>query len=509
MRKHREILRQVWELGRKYREVQAQLGVGLSTVNRAVTRAQAAGLDWTQVQALSEEDLERRLHGAPEHAGERGRPLPDGAWIHTERRRPGVTLELLHLEYLAAQPEGYRYTQFCEYYRRWVKKRRLSMHQVHVAGEKIFVDYSGKRPHIIDPKTGAQVPVELFVAVLGASNYTYVEASLTQQSHDWIASHIGALEYFGGASTVLVSDNLKSGVTKPCRYEPGANRGYNDMAEHYGMVVIPARPRKPKDKAKVEVAVQVAQRWILARLRNERHFSLESLNERIAELLEDLNTRVMRKYGQSRRQLFERLDQPALRPLPAQRYVYTDWKKARVNIDYHVELEKHYYSVPHALRGELVEIRYTASTVEVLARGQRVASHLRSHKEHTYTTVAEHMPKSHRAHMEWTPSRLIHWASSIGPHTRDLVRFILETRKHPEQGYRSCLGILRLSRQYDSTRLEAACMRGLAARARSYGHIKSILEKGLDRAPLPLPPAEEQPTLPLFHQNVRGGQYYQ
>jgi transposase len=512
MRKSREILRLKWVAGRTHREVAQSLGVSVGSVAVTIGRALAAGLDWAAAEKLSEQALEERLYGSLTVATTEERPRPDCAYLHAERKRPGVTLELLHQEYLEQHPGGYGYTQFCEYYRRWLKQRRLSMRQVHRAGEKMFVDYAGKRPHIVDPKSGEVIDVELFVAVLGASSYTFAEATRTQRSADFIASHTRALEYFAGVPALIIPDQLRTAVSTPCRYEPGIQRTYEELGQHYGTVILPARPARPRDKAKVEVAVQVVERWILARLRNETFFSLDALNERIAELLEDLNGRRMRVYGQSRRELFERIDRPALKPLPSERFVFAEWKHARVNIDYHVEIDRHYYSVPHPLVHEQVEVRLTGTTVEVYLRGQRVASHARRYQRGGFTTVSEHMPKAHQRHLEWTPSRLIHWASTIGVQTEALVRAILAERRHPEQGYRSCLGILRLARGFGRERLEAACARGMAIRARSYRHIDSILKRGLDRLPLPEQASVEPSSTasaPITHDNIRGGTYYQ
>lgn len=512
MRKTREILRQRWQLGLSYREIGLSVGTAASGVWLAIKRAEAAGLDWPAVQQLDDQALDARLY-AKEPAPGRLRPPPDCAWIDLERRRPGVTLELLHLEYLERQPDGYRYTQFCEVYRRWLSRQRLSMRQVHRAGEKLFLDYSGKKPCIWDQKTGERIEVELFVAALGASSLTFAEATRTQRSADFIGSNVRALEYIDGVPALMVPDQLRSGVTVPGWYEPQIQRTYQELAQHYGTVVLPARPRHPRDKAKVEVAVQVAQRWILARLRNEQHFSLASLNARIAELLEELNDRVMRRYGESRRQLFERIDRPALRPLPATRFAFGTWKNAGVNIDYHVEIEQHYYSVPFHLanqRGVRVDVRYTAATVEIFLRNRRVASHPRSYVRGGYTTNPEHMPKAHRDHAEWTPTRMIKWASTVGPKTAELVTAILEEKPHPEQGYRSCLGILRLERRYGATRLEAACARAVVVRARSVDSIRSTLQKGTDRLPLPAVAVEPPPARPsLVHENVRGPRYYE
>ncbi len=505
MRHTREILRQKWLLRRSHREVARSLRVGLGTITRTVHRAEAAGLDWTQTQALADDVLQARLYG-PRRMAEADRPLPDCAYIHTERRKPGVTLELLHLEYLEQHPGGYRYTQFCNIYRRWLARRGLTMRQIHRAGEKLFVDYSGKKPTLLDPASGELMQVELFTAVLGASNYTYLEATRTQQLPDWIGSHVRTFAALGGVPDALVCDQLKSGVALSCRYEPGLQRTYDELAQHYGTVILPARPAHARDKAKVEVGVQVAQRWVLARLRHETFTTLEALNARIATFRDELNGRRMRLYQASRRELFEQLDRPALRPLPAEAFMYGEWKVARVNIDYHVELHGHYYSVPHTLVHELVDVRATATTIEIFSRGQRIASHPRSDVRGRHTTLTAHMPKAHQRHVEWTPSRIIDWAKTIGPQTADLVAAILADRPHPEQGYRSCLGILRLARRYGEVRLEAACERALVAGARSYRHVDSILKHSLDRVRRPPVPAVLQ--IPLLHAHVRGPQYY-
>jgi len=512
MRQIREILRQKWVLGRSHRAVAESLRIGLGTVSAVLQKATQAGLDWGAVEAMPEEALEARLYArpsapAPESAT---RPWPDCSSIHRERGKPGVTLQLLHLEYLEQHPDGYRYTQYCEIYRRWLKQRGFSMRQIHRGGEKLFVDYSGKKPTIIDPATGEITEVELFVAVLGASNYTYAEATRTQQVADWVASHQRAFAFIGGVPEAVVSDQLKSGVTVPCRYEPGIQRTYDDLAQHYNTVILPARPKHPRDKAKVEVGVQIAQRWILACLRHQRFFSLADLNARIAPLVDQLNARLMRVYRASRCQLFAQLDQPALRPLPAEPFLFSEWTiEARVNIDYHIDVHGHYYSVPHPLLHELVDARRTATTVEIFHRGHRVAAHVRTDPRGRHTTDPAHMPKAHREHLEWSPSRLIEWATTIGPHTAALVEAILADRPHPEQGYRSCLGILRLAKGYGHDRLDAACARAVAVNARSYRHVASMLKHGLDR--LPLAAGVTGPLLPLapVHEHLRGRDYYQ
>src|SRR5713226_6042162 len=417
MRQTREILRQKWSLRRTHREVAQSLGISSGAVGTTVLRARAAGLAWVQVEALSDEALHARVYGPPTPPT-RHRPVPDGAYLHAERRKPGVTLELLHLEYLEQHPDGYRYTQFCEVYRHWLHRRGLSMRQVHRAGAKLFVDYAGQKPTMIEATTGEVITVELFVAVLGASNYTYAEATRTQQVPDWVASHQRAFAFFGGVTEAIVPDQLKSGVVVPCRYEPGVQRTYDNFAQHYGTVILPARPAKPRDKAKIEVAVQIVERWILARLRHETFFSLAALNARIAELLTDLNARPMRLYRASRRELFEQLDRPALRPLPAEAFVYSDWRiGARVSIDYHIELHGHYYSVPYALIHAHVDARLTAATVEIFHRGQRVAAHPQCRPRPAY-----HRPRPH-AQGPPAPSGVDAVAPHrLGPHHRPADR---------------------------------------------------------------------------------------
>ena len=509
MRQIREILRQKWLLACSHRQVTASLRVSVGTVTAVLRRASHAGLDWAQVESLTDEALEARLYGAAAPPGAT-RPVPDCAYLHAERKKPGVTLELLHLEYLEQHPTGYRYTRFCDLYRRWLARHRLRMRQEHRAWEKTFVDYAGQKPHLFDPATGAVRDVELFVGVLGSSNYTFAEATATQQLPDWLGSHERMFRFFGGVTTALVCDQLKSGVTIPCRYEPGLQKTYEEFAQHFGTTILPARPAAARDKAKAEVAVQVAERWILARLRHESFFALGPLNARITELLGELNQRRMRHYEASRTELFERLDRPALRPLPATPFVYGEWKRATVSIDYHVEVDHHYYSVPYTLVPEHthVEVRVSALTVEIFSRGQRVAAHLRSHVRGQHTTETAHMPKAHQRHREWSPSRLIGWAQSVGPQTAVLVEAILASRPHPEQGYRSCLGILRLARREGASRLEAACARAVAVGARSYRHVAAILKHGLDRSPLP--ESERSPTArPLVHEQLRGPSYYQ
>ena len=502
MRKIREVLRLKHEQGLPHRAVARACAIGVGTVTLYLQRAAECGLGWPLPVTLDDAALAARLF--PRAAPVRDRFRPDCAWIHRELKRVGVTLQLLWEEYVQAHPDGYRYSQFCEIYRQWVRRLRPSMRQVHRAGEKTFIDYSGKRPAIVDRHTGEERPVELYVAVLGASSYTYAEATASQQLPDWVGAHTRMVEFFGGATALWVPDQLKSAITRPCRYEPGINRTYEELAAHYGAVVVPARPATPRDKAAVEASVLVAQRWILARLRDQTFFSLAALNTAIRTRLDALNARPLQRLGVSRRALYERLDRPALQPMPVTRYVVAHWKRCRVNIDYHVEVERHPSSVPHQLLREQVDARYTTTTVEIFFRGRRVTSHARRYDGQPSTKPA-HMPSAHRAHAEWTPSRLIRWAAQTGPATGRLVAEILHRRPHPEPGYRACLGIMRLGRTYGDARLEAARARASARGSYRYRTVKNILTAAQDRLPVE-PPPETAPT--PTHANIRGAAYY-
>ncbi len=441
MQQVREILRQKLALGRSHREIARSSGVSPSTVSIVVAAARALGLDAAAIEKLTDAEVEAQLYAKPVPAGVR--PEPDCAALHLELRRPGVTLALLHVEYLGVHPDGLRYTTFCDRYRVWSKRRSPVMRQVHVAGDKLFVDYAGMKPSIVDTTTGEVIEVELFVAVLGASNYTFAEATRTQSIPDFVGSVCRALTFLGGAPRAIVPDQLKSAVVRACRYDPGVQRTTAELARHYETTILPARPKSPRDNAKVEVGVQIAERWLLARIRNETFASLGALNARLAILTEELNARVMRTYKASRRELFERLDKPALTPLPAEPFETSSWKKVGLNIDYHVAFEDHFYSASHTLRHEDIELwlRATASTVEIFHGRERVAAHVRSYVRGGFTTKPEHMPSSHRAHADWTPSRILGWADQVGPSVRALCEAILRERRHPEWGYRSCLGL--------------------------------------------------------------------
>src|ERR1700674_3077 len=505
MRRIREILRLKHECGATDRAIARSLGVARSTVGLTLERVAAAGLRWPLPATLTDRVLEAMLYaGHGSQQGARRKTEPDWAYVHHELRRPGVTLMLLWEEYRQREPGGYAYSRWCELYRAWEGRLSPTMRQAHPAGERMFVDYAGQTVDLIDGRSGEIRQAQIFVAVMGASSYTYAEASWTQTLPDWIGSHVRALAFMGGVPAQLVPDNPKVGVDRANWYEPGLNRTYLDLATHYGTAILPARPRKPRDKAKVEVAVLVVERWILARLRNRRFFSLPELNQAIAELVV-VNARPMRRLGVSRRDLFLELDRPALKELPAEPYEYAEWRVRRVGLDYHVDIEGHYYSVPHRTIRQQLDARITAHTIELFCKGERVAVHLRGAGRGRHTTIAEHMPSAHRRYAEWTIERIAIDAAAIGPSTAKLAALILESRPHPEQGYRACIGILRLARQYGAERLEAARDRGLDIGARSYGSIQSILKHGLDRRP---PRPTRQGELLPDHPNIRGSRYY-
>ncbi|MCU1264926.1 MAG: integrase [Acidobacteria bacterium] len=506
MRLVSEVLRLKHAAKLSHRQIARALRIGIGTVTNYLAAAERAGLSWPLPAELDETSLATKLW-PPAPAAEAKFVTPDFVYIHDQLKQKGVTRQLLWDEYGQQHPgQAYQYTKFCTLYGEWRRRLKATMRQTHQAGEKLFVDYCGPTVAVVNVVTGEIKEAQIFVAVLGASNYTFAEATWTQGLADWIGSHTRAFAFLEGVPALVVPDNLRSAVSKACRYEPLLNTTYFQMLAHYGTAALPARPYKPRDKAKVEVAVQVVERWILARLRRQTFFSLQELNRAIQYLLSALNQRPFKKLPGCRRSQFEALDQPALRPLPAQAYEYAEWRKARVNIDYHIEVERHYYSVPHSLLRREVDVRLSEKTVEIFLAGNRVAVHLRSQRQGSHSTNAEHMPKAHRAHLEWTPGRLLNWGVQIGPHTRDLVQHLLWNKPHPEMGYRSCLGLLNLAKRFGRERLEAACQRALQLGSPNRRSVVSILEQGLDRLPLPEPTVTQPP---LFHENIRGPDYYQ
>ena len=507
MRKVREVLRLKHDCGLTDRRIAESCGIARSTVGDYLERAAQAGLSWPLPADLTDLRLDALLFKAP--AAVSDRPAPDCEYIYNELRRwrnVNLTLTQLWIEYQEQHPDGYAYTQFCEYYHRWRGKRDYCMRQEHRAGEKVFVDYCDGLD-LVDSQTGELIRTHLFVAVWGHSNFTCAEASLTQSLPDWIGSHVRAFEYFGCAPHVLTPDNLKSGVKKACFYEPEINPTYAELAEHYGCAVLPAKKFKPRYKAKVEVGVLIAQRWILSVLRHRIFHNIAEFNTAIRELLECLNDRKLRKLKLSRRNLFETADRPSATVLPERPYEFAEWKKVRVHIDHHVEVDRHYYSVPYRLIKEQMDARATAGVVEIFHMGERVAAHARSYEPYKYTTLPEHRPPEHQAFAEWTPERMIEWAAKTGPAAAMTAKKIMSSRPHPEQGYRACLGILTsLVNSFGALRVEAACCRALKFNTCSFQSVRSILKSGLDRQSAAGEMA--QASLP-FHENIRGGQYYQ
>ncbi|HZU28650.1 MAG TPA: IS21 family transposase [Bryobacteraceae bacterium] len=507
MRKIHEILRLHFEQKLGQRQIARSANVSQSTVHDYLVRAEHANLAWPLAEDWDETRLEVALFpSAPAAERPTKQPLPDFAALGQQREQHrDLTLELLWEEYRQQHPDGFSYPHFCKLYRRWRKQQDVVLRQEHRPGEKLFLDWAGATIPIY-AGDGTVHAAPLFVSALGVSSYTYAEAVPNQQMENWLKVQMNALEFYGGCPQLLIPDNTKTGVSRACLYEPDLNPTYQEFAAHYHLAVMPARPRKPRDKAKVESAVQVVQRWIVMCLRHRRFLSLAECNQAIRELLGQLNQRPFRKRrDESRASLFAKVDRPALRPLPAQRYDLSQWAQARVNIDYHIAFDGNFYSVPYTLTGEVVDVRSTPATVEIFHRSERVASHLRSRGRNQPVTQADHRPKSHQAHLEWTPSRMVEWAGKVGPHTAQLVQRILEAKPHPEMGYRACLGLIRLARKHSPERMEAAAVRAITTGAIGYRHVKSILENRLDSQPLAPPP----PRITPDHENLRGPEYFQ
>jgi transposase len=503
VRKIREVLRLKWACGLSNRAVAASCRISSSSVSEYVSRAKAAGLSWPLPDDLDEAALMAKLFPEPQRPTDGAIPVPDWSVVHGELKRKGVTRQLLWQEYREAHPDGYGYSQFCEHYRRWRAQLHPTMRQTHAAGTAM-VDYAGLTVPVVDPETGELREAQIFVHCLAVSHYIYAEAQWSQDLPNWIGGHTRAHQDLRGVPPLTVNDNLKAGVTHPCRYEPDLNKTYHDFAVHCGTAVVPARVAKPRDKAPAETAVQIVERDVLAPLRDRDFIGLAELNRAIAERLHLVNHRPLRHVEQSRHQLLETIDRPALLPLPEQPFELADWKPAKVAIDYHVEFDHHFYSVPHPLIGQPVDIRATATVVEVFAAGRRVASHRRSYQRGRHTTDPAHMPEGHRAYAEWTPERFQTWAARIGAETSQVVRGLLDGRAHPQQAFRSCLGVLRLADRYSPERLEAACRQALTLGAVRYKSIKLILDAGLDLPPSETVPADPRPA----HANVRGADYF-
>jgi transposase len=507
MRKIKELLRLRFAANLEQDQIARSCSISQSTVHRYLKKAAAAGLKWPLPEEYDDRQLNEILFPLrPGRSEPNRRASVEFAEVHRElKTHRHLTLQLIWEEYRQTQTDGYGYSRFCELYQRWSRNHNVVMRQDHHPGEKMFVDWAGPTVPIYDRQTGEVTPASLFVAVLGASTYTFARAAIGQGLGSWIGCHVYAFEFFNGTTKLIVPDNPRTGVDRACRYEPDINRTYHEMSQHYGTAIMPARPYKPRDKAKVENAVLVAERWILAALRHHKFFALAELQDAITPLLERLNNRPFRKRDGTRASLYASEDRPALQALPVERYVMADWKTVRASIDYHVDIDRHYYSVPYPLAGQLLEARSTAMTVEIFDAGKRIASHARSSAPYRHTTVHDHMPKSHQAHLEWTPSRLINWAATVGTSTATVVRTILESRPHPEMGYRACLGIMRLAKTYSNQRMEAASARAIELQACSYTSLHSMLKRSLDQqATTDIEPERTGPR----HENLRGAEYY-
>jgi len=503
MRKIRDTIQMHFQCGQSANKIASSLSVARSVVQECLRRTRLLGLSWPLPEDLDDSSLERLLYPGPKSV--KGSSEPDWEHIHRELCRPGVTRELLWLEYCERTTKPYSYQQFCRLYRRWARRLNLVMRQEHKAGEKLFVDFAGATLPVTNPETGERTDAQLFVAVLGASNYTYAEACSSQEIDNWISAHIRAFEYIGGSTELVIPDNLKSAVTKAHRYEPELNERYHQMARHYNTAIMPARAGKPRDKAPAEKGVQLIERWIVAVLRNRTFFSLTELNAAIRELLVSLNTRAFKKLEGSRKSWFETVDKPALKQLPQTRFEDAHWLRKRVPNDYHLQIEGHYYSVPYQLAFEEVEIRITAGTVEILHAGKRVTTHKRDNRPNKFSTKREHQHPSHQHMSDWNKDRLLSWANKIGPATNHLVEQVLQRSNHAQIGIRACLGLLSLHKEFGQERLEAACRRAVASGSWSVSSIRSMLKHGLDQQILQL-------TIPdlhnVVHGNIRGARYF-
>ena len=510
-----KIVRLKSQSGLSIRQISQALNLRKSTVSDYLRRFKESGVTLERLKELSDQQLVKALFPekvSAERTSSRAE-MPDFVRMHTELKKRHVTRQLLWEEYRESNPDGYGYSQYCQLYQDWSKKLSISMHQIHKAGEKMFVDFSGLKGEIADPQTGEITEVEIFVAALGASGYTYAEAIRDQRKSSIITVHNHAFEYFGGVTEMIIPDNMKAAVNRADQYDPDLNENYQDMAEYYGTVILPARPYHPKDKLKVELSVKLVQRWILARHRHRVFFSIEALNEAIHSLLDDLNNRKIKKIEKSRRELYEELDRPALKPLPQSPYIFREFKRCRVNIDYHIELSKSYYSVPYQLVGKEVEARYTATAVEVFYQRKRIAVHQRLYRVGAYSTQSEHMASAHRIYAGLKPSRLIEWGLSYGKHTGELIQTIMANKPHPEIGFRICLGILNMAKlQPDPESVELASRTMMELQSFRVKHFKSILKNKtylFARNSLEKPVAMNPLTLPLYHENLRGAEYYQ
>ena len=508
MEKVREIIRLYQCCGLTQRAIARVLYVSRPVVKAYIDKIQAAGLDYAEIEKMDDDALLALIEG-PEATSERYKALRRNfEYFIKELKRPGVTLERLWQEYRAEHPDGYRYSQFCYHFQVWRHTSTLTMHIEHKAGDKMLVDFAGKKLQIVNPDTGEIEDVDVFVAVLAASQYTYVEAVASQKKDDWLKANQNAFEYFGGVTRAVVPDCLKAAVTKANKYEPDINPEYADFARHFQTVILPARPHSPKDKALVEGAVRIVDAWIFAALRDRIFHSIEELNQAIRQELETYNAKPMQKYGISRKELFEQIEKAALLPLPQEKYTRRNFKSLKVQFNYHIYLsdDKHHYSVPYRYRARQVQVIYTDTVVEIFYKNTRIAFHKRNRTANGYSTIKEHMPSHHRLMSDWNPQRLINWAGNIGESVKAVIQHILEHRQHPEQAYKVCLGILNLTKKFDKDRLNKACHIAIECQHYSYKGIKNILENRLENQQTD---GFEAQSFTTAHANIRGNHYYQ
>jgi transposase len=513
--KYREILR-LSSMGLSQRSIASSCQCSRNTASEVLTRANRKELTWPLPEDLTDEDLSLLLFPEKAQSSPQSRKIPDCEQIHRELAKSGVTLSLLWSEYCEVcrlnQEIPLQYTQFCNYYRKYAATTKATMHIQRKPGEQMEVDWAGQTAAIVDADTGEILPVYVFVAALPSSQYAYVEGFLSQNQECWIAAHLHAFAYFGGVPKILVPDNLKTGVEKSSWYSPVINKTYHEMAEHYGTAVIPARVRKPKDKPSVEGAVGIISTWIIAALRNQKFFSLADLNQAISEKLAGFNRKPFQKRPGSRLSTFLDEEKHTLQPLPVSAYELATWKIATVQFNYHISIEKMNYSVPYEYIKHKVDVRITKGVIEVFFNQQRICSHPRlSGRPGQYHTIQAHMPEKHKQYVQWNTERFLSWAQSVGPHTTTAIQAILASHRVEQQGYKACMGVLKLADKYSLVRLEAACARALSYTPNpSYKNISTILKTGLDTIPAPSQATLDQSVerLENKHSFTRGASYY-
>lgn len=508
MRKVRELLRLTFEQGLSARKAAPIIGIGKTAASQYLSGFKASKLEHSNVSAMSDSELLNAINTKKESENSRFEELSKlFPYFEKELKRTGLTLQLLWKEYSETDIDCYGYSQFCHHYYHWRKETKVSMRMEHKAGDKMFVDFAGKKLSIVDPKTGEIQELEIFVSVLGASQLSYIEAVLSQKKADWIAVNQNALSFYKGVPNAIVPDCLKSAVIKSDKYEPEINQTYNDFAQHYQTVILPARALHPQDKSLAENFVRNAYTQIYAPLRNLTFFSIEELNTALWEQLDLYNHKNFQARGYSRNQLFEEIEKSQLKPLPTGTYELKAFSECKVQYNHHVYFkeDKHYYSVPFQFTGKKVMIISTSRSIEMFFNNSRIAIHQRNRCTYGYTTKTGHRPPNHQFVSEWSPQRFIKWGRNIAAEVEELITLLLDSRQHPEQAYRSCMGILNLSKKYDNADYIKACKKALGLNLINYKFIKNMLEtKAFNLAD---EQESEQSNLPN-HGNIRGEEVY-